>query len=188
MDFQNLSLSQVLNEAEAIASDAQTLFGHLNVQQLNWKPDANSWSVAQCLEHLITINREYDPQFDRILSGEKKVTLWQSMPVLPGLFGRLMVRLLSPSSHQKFKAPAIARPSTSAIDPQIINRFIEQQREMMEKLKAMDSFDPAMIIITSPFAKVITYSVLDAGRMIVAHERRHFAQAQRVMDTGGFPG
>jgi hypothetical protein len=39
------------DEAEIIAGDAQILFGHLNKQQLNWKPDADSWSVGQSLEH-----------------------------------------------------------------------------------------------------------------------------------------
>jgi hypothetical protein len=31
--------------------------------------------------------------------------------------------------------------------------------------------------------KLITYSVLDACRLIVAHERRHLTQAKRVMET-----
>jgi hypothetical protein len=109
------------------------------------------------------------------------------MPVLPGLFARMMVNALSLNFNQKLKAPEIARPSTRAIDAQIVNRFVEQQRELMTKFRAMESLDLAKIIITSPFAKALTYSVLDTGRLLVVHERRHFAQAQRVMETGGFP-
>src|SRR4030095_9890132 len=124
-----LSLAEVLDEADAIAADATTLFGHLNAQQINWKPSANHWSVTQCLEHLITINREYYPQFDKIIKREKKTTLCQSMPVLPSLFGRMMVKALSPNFNQQLKAPEIARPSTSAIDPQIVNLFVEHQRD-----------------------------------------------------------
>ncbi len=187
MDYVSLPLAEVFDEADAIAADANTLFGHLNAQQINWKPSADQWSVAQCLEHLITINREYYPQFDQIIKGEKKTTLWQSMPVLPSLFGRMMVKALSPNFNQKLKAPEVARPSTSAIDPQIVSRFVEHQRELMAKFRAMERLDLAKVIITSPFAKVVTYSVLDTGRLLVAHERRHFAQAQRVMETDRFP-
>ncbi len=187
MDYVNLSLSEVFDEAEAIAADAKTLFGHLNAQQINWKPGADSWSVAQCLEHLIAANGAFYPQFDQIISGEKKATLWQRMPVLPGLFGKMLVKSQVPNSHQKFKAPALARPSASAVDPQVVDRFVENHRETMAKLRAMERHDPAKIIVTSPFLKVITYSVLDAARLVVAHERRHFAQAQRVMETEGFP-
>jgi hypothetical protein len=35
--------------------------------------------------------------------------------------------------------------------------------------------------------KIVVYSALDACRIIVVHERRHFAQAQRVMAAPGFP-
>jgi hypothetical protein len=61
------------------------------------------------------------------------------MPVLPGLFARMMVKALSLNFNQKLEAPEIARPSTSAIDPQIVNRFVEHQRELMAKLKAMET-------------------------------------------------
>ena len=49
MDYQKLTLPQIYDEAEAIAGDAKTHFGHLNAKQLNWKPAADSWSVAQCV-------------------------------------------------------------------------------------------------------------------------------------------
>ena len=187
MDYQNLRLSQIFDEAEAIAGDAKTLFGHLNSQQLNWKPSADSWSVAQCLDHLISINREYYAVFDRIVNGGYRKTLLHRMPFLPAVFGRLMVKALSPNSHQKFKAPVAAQPSSSAIDPQIVQRFMAHQRETLAKMRSLENRDPAETIITSPFASVVVYSLLDAFRLIVAHERRHFAQAQRVMETDGFP-
>jgi DinB family protein len=187
MDYQKLTLPQIYDEAEAIAGDAKSLFGHLNSEQLNWKPAADSWSVAQCLDHLISINREYNPTFDRILKGEYRKTFLHGMPILPALFGRLMIKALSPEAQRKLKAPGAARPSSSSIDPQIVDRFIAHQRETLAKMKSLEGRDPAGIIITSPFAGVVVYSLLDTFRLIVAHERRHFAQAQRVMETGGFP-
>ena len=187
MDYQNLTLSQIFDEAEAIAGDAKTLFGRLNSQQLNWKPAADSWSVAQCLEHLITINREYYPVFDRIQSGEHRKAFLSRLPFLPAVFGRMMVKVLSPNSHQKFKAPRVAQPSSSSIDPSIVERFVAHQRETLAKMKSLEGLGPAGIIITSPFVSVVVYSLLDTFRLIVAHERRHFAQAQRVMGTDGFP-
>ncbi|MGH9755315.1 MAG: DinB family protein [Blastocatellia bacterium] len=187
MDYQNLTLPQVYDEAEAIAGDAKALFGHLNSEQLNWKPAADSWSVAQCLDHLISINCEYYPVFDRILKGEHGRTLLQRLPFLPAFFGRLMIKILSPGSRRKFKAPGAGQPSSSSIDPQIVEGFITQQRETLAKMRSLEGSDPAGITITSPFASVVVYSLLDAFRIIVAHERRHFTQAGRVMETNGFP-
>ena len=187
MDYQNMALPQIFDEAEAIAGDAKTLFGHLNPEQINWKAAADSWSVAQCLDHLISGNCEYHPIFDRILKSDYKKTFLHRMPFLPALFGRMMIKVVSPDSQRKFKAPGAARPSSSSIDPQIVDRFIAHQRETLAKMRLLGNSAPAGMIITSPFISVVVYSLLDTFRLIVAHERRHFAQAQRVMETGGFP-
>jgi hypothetical protein len=42
--------------------------------------------------------------------------------------------------------------------------------------------------MTSPFVKVIAYSVLDGWRLVVAHGWRHVEQARRVTESPGFPG
>jgi hypothetical protein len=54
-------------------------------------------------------------------------------------------------------------------------------------LRALDERDAARAIMTSPFIKVVTYSVLDGSRLILAHDRRHFEQARRVTQSPAFP-
>jgi hypothetical protein len=186
-DYRDLTLSQVYDEAEAIAVDAKNLFGHLTPEQLNWKPAADSWSVAQCLDHLIASNRSNEPIFDRILKGEYGNTFLHRMPFLPSFFGKMLIKAVSPDTRRKLKAPALARPSSSSIDPQIVERFVTNQRETLAKMKSLKDRKSAEIIITSPFVSVVVYSLLDAFRLMVAHGRRHFAQAQRVMQADGFP-
>ena len=41
--------------------------------------------------------------------------------------------------------------------------------------------------ITSPFMRLMTYSVRDGLSIVVEHEKRHFRQAVRVTETEGFP-
>jgi hypothetical protein len=187
LDYQNLTLPQIYNETEVIAGDAKTLFGPLNPEQLNWKPSADSWSVAQCLDHLISSNHEYDAVFDRILKGEYRKSFLHRMPFLPAFVGRMLITAMAPDSQRKFKAPAMAQPSSSSIDSQIIDRFVSDQREALAKMRSVEDRNPAEIIISSPFLSVVVYSLLDAFRITVAHQRRHFAQAQRVMRTDKFP-
>jgi hypothetical protein len=182
-----LSLSQILSKAEAISKDAQVIFGQLNAEQVNWKPNAESWSIGQCFDHLITANREYFPQFDQIIRGEKRTTLWQSMPFLPGFWGRMLINTISPNNSKRFKAPKLFQPSSSNINPQIIGRFTAHQNEVIDKMKTTEGMELEKVIIYSPVTKVITYSLFDAYRAIVLHERRHFIQAQRVMEAPGFP-
>jgi hypothetical protein len=185
--YTQLTLPQIFNEADAIGRDVQSTFGRLNAEQLNWKPSADSWSVAQCLDHLMSANREMLPAFDEAISGTKRIRFFERVPVLPGLFGRMMIKVVAPDGKRKLKAPSAAAPSTSAIDPRIVGQFVTHQQEVISKMKAIQNLNPATNIMTSPFVGFVTYSLLDACRIIVAHERRHLAQAERVMLTSGFP-
>lgn len=186
-DFTTLTIPQLIAETDAIAREAQAQFSRLNAPQLNWKPAAESWSVAQCLDHLMTANREMFPVMTAAASGTHKASLWESMPIIPGLMGKFMVKAVSPQAKQKVKAPAKIRPSASTLDAQIVTQFVNHQREVAEHLKRLTAVQADRIVMTSPLAGFVTYSLLDAARLIVAHERRHLAQAQRVMQTAEFP-
>jgi hypothetical protein len=90
MDYRTADLSSVIAAANNVADAARNTFGHLTPSQLNWKPSPERWSVAQCFEHLLTSNKGYLPIVDNVLAGYKR-TFWQSMPVLPGLMGGLLI-------------------------------------------------------------------------------------------------
>jgi hypothetical protein len=182
-----LSLADVGAEFSAIAHDTRSVFGLLDAQQLNWRPDATSWSVAQCFDHLLNTNREMFQAVDAAMDGSRPPTVWQRLPVLPRVFGLMLIKSQMPEAKRKFTAPRKAEPASSAIDPRIIERFVAYQHEAAARVRSLDGRDVARIIMVSPFASFITYSVLDGCRLIVTHERRHFEQARRVTQEPGFP-
>lgn len=186
MNYLTADLNALITSAKRIACDAGSTFGDLTVTQLNWKPSAERWSVAQCFDHLITSNKGYFPIIEKVLAGRKR-TLWESMPFLPGLTGRLFIKSLDPSSTRKIKAPKRFEPAQSDISGSVINDFVEQQETIADRMKTTEHLDLERIVITSPVTPVITYSLLDAYRIIVVHERRHFEQAQRVTQESAFP-
>lgn len=184
----NEGLNNLLSELEQISENAQKTFGRLSEKQVNWRPSAESWSVGQCFEHLIKINSEYFPELERIIKGEKKNHFWENYSPFSGFFGNLMFKHLSPQSERKLKAPKVAEPSTSDIRPTIIEDFARHQAELTRTIRRTENLDTKKIILTSPFLKVITYSLFDAYRIIVTHEKRHFRQAERVTKMENFPG
>ena len=186
MDFRTADLPAVINAANNVASEARTTFGHLTPSQLNWKPSAERWSVAQCFDHLLTSNKGYLPIIDNVLAGYKR-TFWQSMPVLPGLMGKLLVKSMDPASTRKVKAPKRFQPAQSDIRGSVINDFIDLQKQLVDKMKATEHLELEKIVITSPVAGVVVYSLMDAYRLIVVHEQRHLQQAKRVIEETGFP-
>jgi DinB family protein len=187
MDYHSLTLPQVVIEAEAISKDVERRFGSLSSTQLNWKPDQKRWSVGQCLDHLIAGNRELHRPIDEIIEGRTRTRALERAPRYARFWGRVMVRQLRPEATLKLTAPSKATPSASAIDLGIVRRFVDQQSETIRRIQALDDRKRGDVILTSPFAWPVVYHAIDACRIIVAHERRHLAQAQRVVDSPGFP-
>jgi hypothetical protein len=183
----NKALPELMAEARAISVEAERTFGFLTAEQLNWKRGDDQWSVAQCFEHLIKINTAYVPQWRQIEQGSYARTWRDRVPVLARLFGWMILRAVQPDATRKFKAAPHVEPSKSAIAGDILARFTTHQQEVIEHMKLVGSRD-SRAVVTSPVAPLAFYSVLDAFKILVAHERRHMGQAERVMHADGFPG
>jgi DinB superfamily len=183
----NDQLDTLLRDAKQIADDARASFGAMSPAQLNWKPSAERWSIAQCFDHLMTSNRGYFPIMESVRDGKKQHTFWTRLPVLPGLAGKLLLKSLDPASTRKLKAPKNFQPAQSDISASIIDDFVAQQEQLIEGMKSTSDLDLEKIVITSPALSFVAYSLMDAYRVIVTHERRHFQQAERVAAEPGFP-
>ncbi len=187
MDYTRLSLAQIRAELETIAGEARATFEPLDARQVNWKPDAARWSVGQCFEHLVTANQMMFGAAATALDPARPRTIWQRLPILPGLFGPMLVRSQAPGGTRRFSAPPAAQPSESDVAVDIVERFVDQQRRAVDVVTRVDERRAAVTVMVSPFVRVITYSVLDGWRLVVAHDRRHIDQARRVMGSTGFP-
>ena len=187
MDYATLSLADVRSGLDGIAREAQAVFGGFDGRQLNWRPDPTRWSVAQCFDHLLTANRLMLQAAEDALNGVAPRTLWQRLPLLPGVWGRMLIRSQAPDASRKFTASSKAQPAASDIPAGIIQRFAEQHHDAVARARTLEERDAARAIMTSPFAKVVTYSVLDGWRLVFAHDRRHLEQARRVTLLPGFP-
>ena len=186
MDYTTLSIGEVTSALEDAARQAQESFGRLTAAQLNWRPDAARWSVAQCLEHLVTANAQMQQAAQDALGGTARRNLWTSLPVWPALMGRMLIRSQAPETTRKFKAPSVAQPSSSDIPADIVQRFVDQHRAIVAWMRVLDQQRAMGVIMTSPFVRVVTYSVLDGCRLMVAHDHRHLHQASRVLQEPAF--
>jgi hypothetical protein len=179
-------MNEIISEYEKVGEKVREAFGDLSAEQINWKPRADSWSVGQCLDHLIKSNDEFDPQFQALARGEKKASLWEKYSPLTGFFGNFLLKSLK-NDAKKFKAPSKAIVPPSDIAPDIVDQFVRHQQEVVEKLKQLKNVDLQKTVVTSPFLKLMTYRLNTALEIGVEHEKRHIRQAERVMQAEGFP-
>jgi|SRR5215471_1211098 len=186
VDYTKLSLTEVRSGLQDMMRQTQATFGAYDARQVNWRPDATRWSVAQCFEHLLTTGNLIRRAAEVALNGTEPRSIWQRLPILPRVTGRLLIRSLAPHATRKLTAPPTAQPA-SDISADVIRRFIDRRSQLVEWVQSLDEKSASRAIMTSPFVDVVAYSVLDACRILVAHDRRHFEQACRVTQAPGFP-
>jgi hypothetical protein len=184
MDYTRTTLAEVRAGLDRIAVETEATLGALGRSQLNWRPDESTWSVAQCLQHLVTVDNLMMQAAERALAPGAPATVWQRLPLLPGVIGPMMVRSQAPETTRRFVAPPSARP-TSDIGTDIVRRFIEQQRTAAKRLETLDERQAARTRMVSPFLRFVAYSVLDGWRLFYAHDLRHLQQARRVLALRG---
>lgn len=160
---------------------ARELFGALDAVQLNWTPREDAWSIGQCLDHLVKANDPYFAIFRDVADGKHLKTFWERLPVLPGIWGSLVLNTVRPETTRKARAPRIFEPGRSAVSTEVIELYCVQQRKLAEAMASLDRVDLDKTIVTSPVARFITYSLRHALSIIVEHEERHINQAERVL-------
>jgi hypothetical protein len=170
----------------AVAEDAMATFGSLSNDQLNWKPGEKSWSIAQCLDHLIKTNEQFYPEFAKLASGNRKNSFIENYSPLTGWTGRFLIKAVSEDS-KKAKAPSKAIVPPSNIHDGIVSAFSDHIGDVNKKIEAVANVDRTKTVVTSPFLAILTYTLDDAYTVLVEHSKRHIRQAKRVMATDGFP-
>jgi len=160
----------------------------LSEEQLNWKPSSKTWSVAQCLEHLIVNNTNYFKTFEAVINNTYRQTFWHRTSPFTGFFNKKLLEFTAAEAKIKVKAPASFSPAASRFDKTIILRFFKQQETLT---KYFDKLEPMAadkkIIISSPFSGLITFHLYTVLIAFVNHEQRHINQAEKVMHHPQFP-
>ena len=177
----NPLIDQLSTRIERVSTNTKQHFASLSSEQLNWKSHAKSWSIAECLQHLIITNELYFKQFDRVLKGGGNHSIWERLPFWANFIGNSLLKTLTPEAKRKVNAPRIFRPSQSEISTDIVNQFLIHNQQLLEYLKKLKAHD-LTINISSPVASFLPLPLEAALNIIVNHEERHFTQAKQVLE------
>ncbi len=179
-------LISLATEAETLATHVQKRFGGLSVAELNWKPNAERWSIAQCLHHIITTNTAYFPAFEQVIQGKYSPTLVQRVPFIPRLLGRELIRILGREPLRKIKTSPMFEPSASTIAKEIIGGFALHQSRISTYLRGFSALDIERVVISAPQSGFLIFPLYDILIATVNHEFRHVRQAENVMQAVNF--
>jgi uncharacterized damage-inducible protein DinB len=162
-------------------------FSDLTVKQFNWKSSPDSWSIAECLEHLVISDRAYFSDLQKIMNGQYSMTFWEKYSPFTALLGKMFKDQLQEEPKRKTKTHRKLTPQLSKKNLEFIREYTANLDTFLNYISNCRHADIDETIITSPTIKIITYNLRDALQFLVEHEHRHINQGIRVRDNVNFP-
>ena len=168
-------------QIDTVTAEFNTTFGALSPAQLNWKPNAATWSVAQNIDHLIQINKSYYPVIDQLKAGKLQLPWMARVGFMVSFFGKMILKSVHPDSRRKMKTFPIWEPSSSDLPGDILHQFGQHQEELKRQIATSAEWIQQRAVIHSPANKKIVYSLDKAFDIILTHELRHLEQAKELL-------
>ena len=180
-------IEEFRKEFERLSAEADALVAPLSDTQFNWQPRPDSWSVAQCIDHLNVTARLYLPMLDEGIATAIRSGLYNAGPYAYNWLGRLFVHVVQPQTRFKAKAPKAFQPPAGRARHEVMAAFGAYQVQYIDRLRQANGLDLARARAASPLARWIRMPLGSGFALMAAHERRHLAQARRVTQAAGFP-
>jgi len=101
------------------------------------------------------------------------------------LLGRFLKWTLEPPPMSIFKVKATEKFQPVAIEPlsEILPTFLALQEQLKASVDAANGLPLDQIKVVSPFSSKIKYNLLSCFNILLAHERRHLWQAEKVKEA-----
>jgi hypothetical protein len=170
-------LTALIEQTRHTTRAAQELALGRGDAQLNARLEPNSWSVAECFDHLARTTHAFLPTISDAIATAPKLTTnrWLRTGTLAWLF----IRNLEPPYRLRFKVLAPLIPRQLNFDA-AWGSFLESQSELSEMVRSTAGLAIDRVKIKSPVYARIHYNVYGAFRILAAHQCRHLWQVQQI--------
>jgi hypothetical protein len=174
-------ITELLDRTELIKASTQP-FLRLTNEQLNFKPGADQWSIAQVFEHLNLALAFYIRTILTLISSapdvkeEKYASGWLG----DWFYSKIMPRPDGTVFRLKTRGNTV--PPEGALDGQdVIHRFLQQCDNIDDILRHSATKDLRGIRVPFTFTRILSLRLGDNLRLQIAHCERHLLQAHRMM-------
>lgn len=172
--------TQMLNELLTITNKAiqqVQSFKRLSSVELNYRAQAKSWSILECLEHLNLYGDFYLPEMEQaiIKSGSHKVDRFKS-----GLLGNYFAELMRAEKGKKMASPKDKNPLYSALNETTIIRFEKQAERLKHILELAKNANLNTVKCSISISRFIKLKLGDTLRFYIYHIDRHIQQAAKI--------
>lgn len=198
------ALDRLRSELEATKHRAQEVADGLSVVEFNERLRPGSWSISECLSHLVTTGEAYLPVVETALRNEGFTAPAHTVPAVAGvddlgggvggatpepgdrlrldLGGRLLVWLMEPPPKLRFPAPQLFAPARHLSVRRVLPPFIALQERLIGLLVRCEGLDLYRIRVVSPANRFLRPRLGAFFAIMAAHERRHLWRAEQIRE------
>jgi hypothetical protein len=168
---------------QSLKDEATALVADVGADALRRPPDAETWSVAQLLDHVNTVGWLLLNELETSIQKAKEKGPYGEPPFRYGFVSRWFVRSMEPNSGWTFTAPSVFEPE--AADTLYPGETVEEFRGLQDQFAACveeaEGLDLRRIRVPSPAVPLLRISLGAWFEATLAHERRHLEQARTVL-------
>ena len=173
-------ITSLIPEIKKVSDSLEIIFQSLSEEQLNFKYNPTTWSIGECLDHIIFTNELYFQKFEKIVNGQHKNPFLAKFRFYPTLFGNLIKNSVDPKNAKKTKTFKVFEPLSSNYNAQIFENFNASQQKLIQYIQQFEKLHYSSFYIHSPVTNSIVLHLPTALEIITLHEQRHLIQIQNV--------
>ena len=184
---QHQLIHELQQQAELLLKKAISEWQLIPHSKFALKPDIESWSANECLQHLNNYGRYYLPAIEKSLQKADKDDSAPSFASgwLGNYFTKLMLPAANGSVAKKMKSPKDHAPTQISESHLVIAEFIDQQEKLLSLLQQAKLVNLNRCKVGISLAPFVKLKLGDVLMFLIAHLIRHTHQAERALEKAG---
>ncbi|MGZ8558273.1 MAG: DinB family protein, partial [Chitinophagaceae bacterium] len=155
----------VLQKGKEAKEKVSSAFSDITLEQLNSQPSPASWSIAQCLSHLIISHHDYFADLKTMTGGYYKMNIWEKYSPFQEV-RKNNERPVAGAGKEKDVCAQKKQPASNA-SPEIIEQYYKSPGTLLEYISNCLNIDIDKTIITSPIFSIVTHCLRDAFQFLL---------------------
>ncbi|SFW36280.1 DinB superfamily protein [Sinomicrobium oceani] len=152
----------------------------LSKDQLGYQPKPESWSINQCLEHIILTEAFLFENIKKLMEAPANPERREEIKITD----EDLIKTMTDRSY-KAKAPEPIQPASTYTDTKTaLKDFEKQRKEILKFIKDTPIEELRNHVADSPMGPIDAYQYT---LLIAAHGARHTLQIEEVKESPGFP-
>ncbi len=181
-------LDALLEEVTRQSNEVTGLFERLSPQGAAWRPDETRWSAAGHVAHMAIINEAYLGAVAAAVGGARSA----GGPIGEGPYRHPRISTwfagsMEPPPKKRMKTFKNMVPDPGTTPEAAVGDFVRLQGRMAELIEASRGLDLGRVRFSSPYMRVLRFSLGTGFEMLLAHNRRHIWLVHELLTLPGAP-